>query len=400
MHRATRLASRMQLRVRLKTIAIGSGLVLLCSYGAGSARREVGDVARAEPPGGLAEARLPFNDRFLGWPVRPIHTQHPVRSSFLDPRAPGRSREYHNGIDVGVRDDRPETDAPPGRTHRIYAIESGRAVIPRGQTTAGCANRRVIIGHFEYWHVDTDGVLKSDERVRPGETIGWTCLGLWHLHLSERRVVHGTTTWVNPLRPGGKVAPYVDRLAPTIGAIRFFTPAFAGWSIRGNPLRSPNAGTPIPASQLRGTVDARALVADPQSFRGDFAAIPRLQPDLHPYRVAISLSRRDDGHLIFSREVFRADVYLTANAPGAGLPILFDFHYAPGTVQALPARDCLAQPARSCGGRYWLRLFAQTSGAFWDTTEHPDGAYRLEVRAWDALGNRGSAHADVVITNR
>jgi hypothetical protein len=244
----------------------------------------------------------------------------------------------------------------------------------------------VIIGHFEYWHVDTVGVLKADERVRPGEIVGWTCLGLWHVHLSERRVVRGTTTWVNPLRPGGKVAPYGDRLAPTIGAIRFFTPAFAGWSIRGNPLRSPNAGMQLPASQLRGTVDARALIADPQSFRGDFASIPRLQPHLHPYRVAISLTQRDDGHLIFSREVFRADIYFAANAPGAGLPILFDFHYAPGTVQALPAADCLAQRAASCGGRYWLRLFARTSGAFWDTTEHPDGipAARMPSRSFSA----------------
>jgi hypothetical protein len=112
-------------RIRVWPIALGGGLALLCACGPGSSRREGAGAANAEPPGALAPASPGYNDSFRGWPVRPLHTQHPLRSSFLDPRAPGRSREYHNGIDVGVRDDRPEPGAPAGRTHRVYAIEVG-----------------------------------------------------------------------------------------------------------------------------------------------------------------------------------------------------------------------------------------------------------------------------------
>jgi hypothetical protein len=224
----------MQIRIWVLSIAIATGLAVSDGWPASAPDTRAG-ASDTEPPGGIASGLIHYRDGFRGWPVRPLHAQHPVRSGFLDPRAPGRSREYHTGIDFGVRDDRPEIGAPRGRTHRVYAIEGGRAVISPRQARTSCANRKVVIGHFEYWHVDTVRVVPAGEKVRPGQTIGWTCAGLWHVHLSERLLGLGTATWVNPLRPGGKVAPYVDHSPPTIRAIRFFTPAFAGWSIRGRP---------------------------------------------------------------------------------------------------------------------------------------------------------------------
>jgi hypothetical protein len=50
----------------------------------------------------------PYADTFHGWPVAPVDDQHPVRGSFLDPRL---GQLYHNGIDVSVRDDQPESGA-------------------------------------------------------------------------------------------------------------------------------------------------------------------------------------------------------------------------------------------------------------------------------------------------
>ena len=67
-----------------------------------------------------------YNDDFRGWPVSPQHQQHPVRGTFLDPRPdPKLGAIYHTGVDVAVRDDRPEAGAPAGRTHRVFAIEGG-----------------------------------------------------------------------------------------------------------------------------------------------------------------------------------------------------------------------------------------------------------------------------------
>ena len=70
--------------------------------------------------------------------------------SFLDPRS---GLGYHHGIDISVRDDRPVAGAPPGRTHRVYALEGG----PVRQALSGLGPWKegiVRIGHFGYGHVE------------------------------------------------------------------------------------------------------------------------------------------------------------------------------------------------------------------------------------------------------
>ena len=80
----------------------------------------------AESVPGRLDAFQTYNDAWQGWPVLPLKRQHPIRGSFLDPRPdPRRGAIYHTGVDVAVRDDRPERGAPPGRTHRVFAIEGG-----------------------------------------------------------------------------------------------------------------------------------------------------------------------------------------------------------------------------------------------------------------------------------
>ena len=71
----------------------------------------------------MASMRRRYADDYRGWPVAPRTRQHPVRGSFLDPRAGALG--YHHGIDISVRDDRPVAGAPSGRTHRVYALEGG-----------------------------------------------------------------------------------------------------------------------------------------------------------------------------------------------------------------------------------------------------------------------------------
>ena len=96
-----------------------------------------------------------YADGYRGWPVAPRTKQHPVRGSFLDPRSGivTGGDGYHPGVDVAVRDDRPEAGAPPGRTHRVFALEGGRVwqvwrQPPPGSTLSGTrrTNMRKVLG--------------------------------------------------------------------------------------------------------------------------------------------------------------------------------------------------------------------------------------------------------------
>jgi hypothetical protein len=335
-------------------------------------------------PGRLLVSQT-YNDTWRGWPVRPRSRQHPIRGSFLDPRPdPELGAIYHEGVDIAVRDDRPETDAPPRRTHRVYAIEGGPvlAATPRG--VRGSAH----IGHFGYGHIDV--VVGMGETVTPGQHIGWTCEGDWHLHLSEFVFAGERTIVVNPLRPGGKLRPYVDRAPPVLREIRFYTPAIPEWGRRPGTsvARLPPAGRRLSRDSLFGLVDVRARVSDPQSFVGWFRELPHLAAPHHPFRLAVSVVSLATGRLVRRREVFRAEQLLD-------LPT--GRHFAPGTEQNLPASGCMnVHRTLRCDGVYWFRLFPLR---YWDTTRLPDGRYRLRVRAWDVAGNVSSDEVVVTIAN-
>jgi hypothetical protein len=335
-------------------------------------------------PGRLLVSQT-YNDTWRGWPVRPRSRQHPIRGSFLDPRPdPELGAIYHEGVDIAVRDDRPETGAPPRRTHRVYAIEGGPvlAATPRG--VRGSAH----IGHFGYGHIDV--VVGMGETVTPGQHIGWTCEGDWHLHLSEFVFAGERSIVVNPLRPGGKLRPYVDRAPPVLREIRFYTPAIPEWGRRPGTsvARLPPAGRRLSRDSLFGLVDVRARVSDPQSFVGWFRELPHLAAPHHPFRLAVSVVSLATGRLVRRREVFRAEQLLD-------LPT--GRHFAPGTEQNLPASGCMnVHRTLRCDGVYWFRLFPLR---YWDTTRLPDGRYRLRVRAWDVAGNVSSDEVVVTIAN-
>jgi hypothetical protein len=324
-----------------------------------------------------------YNDAFRGWPVRPHNRQHPVRGSFLDPRPdPEVGAVYHTGVDIAVRDDRPEPGAPRDRTHRVYAIESG--VVEQATPPGVCGNVRV--GHFGYGHVDAR--VSAGDRVRAGQHIGWTCRGWWHLHLTEWGVAGGRRQLVNPLRRAGKLKPYVDTAPPVIHEVRFYAPAEPRWTRRaGNAARFPQAGRRLDRSRLAGVVDARAWVSDPQSFVGWFRDVPALAAPHHPYRLGLLLVDRSTGRVVLRRTVFLS---LTAPSFAAGQ------HYAPGTSQNLSAKACLARREPECDGVYWFRLFQRP---YWNTSRLRNGRYLLVVRAWDAAGNRTRSDVPITIAN-
>ena len=334
-------------------------------------------------PGKLDVAQV-YNDTWRGWPVKPLHRQHPIRGSFLDPRPdPDFGAIYHDGVDVGVRDDRPEQGAPAGRTHRVFAIEGGPVFLATPRGARGFAR----VGHFGYGHIDP--VVQTGETVAPGQHVGWTCKGDWHVHLSEFVFTSGRPIVVNPLRPGGKVQPYVDEARPEIRELRFYTPATPDWSRRPTTsvARLPQAGTRLARDRLVGKVDVRVRVSDPQSFIGWFEELPWLAAPHHPFRLDVRIIDLAANRMVRRREAFRAERVLEQPA---------DRHFAPGTEQNLPAGGCMTRhTAIRCDGVYWFRLFPQ----FWDTTRLRDGRYEVRVRAWDVAGNVADASVPVTITN-
>jgi hypothetical protein len=317
--------------------------------------------------------------------VSPRNRQHPIRGSFLDPRPdPERGAIYHDGVDIAVRDDRPERGAPRGRTHRVYAIEGGPVFLATPPGVRGF----VHVGHFGYGHVDA--LVQPGETVAPGQLIGWTCAGDWHVHLSEFLFAGEARLVVNPLRREGKLHPYVDRAAPSIREVRFYTPATGEWGRRPNTsvARLPAAGRRLDRDALFGRVDVRARASDPQSFIGWFADLPHLAAPHHPFRMAVTIAQLATGKTVRRREVFRAEQLLGIDASR---------HYAPGTEQNLPANGCMKlHGSVSCDGVYWFRLFPLR---YWDTTRLPDGRYRLRVRVWDVPGNVSNADVVVRIAN-
>jgi hypothetical protein len=336
-------------------------------------------------PGKLDVAQT-YNDDYRGWPVAPVHEQHPIRGSFMDPRPdPDLGAIYHDGVDIAVRDDRPEPGAPPGRTHRVYAIEGGevRRATPRG------VRGLVDCGHFRYEHVDA--LVKVGDQVDPGDLIGWSCFDSWHVHVGEWIFPPGDDPiLVNPMRPGGKIRPYHDDAPPEIHEIRFYTPAEPEWTRRpeASVSRLPQAGTRLDKTRLSGKVDARVRLDDPQSFIGWFEELPWLAAPHHPLRVGVALVELSSGDVVLNRDVFRSEraVFTPAGQ-----------HFAPGTDQNLPANGCMAtHRTANCDGVYWFRLFPKP---YLDTTSLPNGRYHLRILAWDIAGNESEADTEVTIRN-
>ena len=184
-----------------------------------------------------------------GWPLKPFHEAHPLRSGLNE----WRPANMHIGIDIQALDGT-----------RVYAIQSGIA----GIAGVGTVDIRVRVGSYEYWHVQP--AIHPGQYVRAHHTIiGHVIRGAGHLHLSELR-----GGYLNPLRPGGRVlAPYRDSEEPVVGAphrsgAQVFVEAFDPQSLR----KTIKYRTPVlaPAAVAWRARDAhgRALTALRFAYRG------------------------------------------------------------------------------------------------------------------------------------
>ena len=380
-------------RFRGAALAIVSSALVLASAAGGAVAFAptptspvYGGIPGALPPG----FRYVYNDSYQGWPVNPRHAQHPIRGSFIDPRGKDDTglSGYHFGIDISVDDHHPDPGAPPLLSHRVYALESGTVSMPANELVHPCLDRRIEVGHFAYWHVSP--VVSVRQYVRAGVQIGWTCRGVWHVHLSEWQVYQGKRVWVNPLHKGGRLSPYVDTSPPLVRALVFVTPPVQPW-LPTVSLAQPDTSAQLSPSGLHGLVELRANITDPQSFLGFLSQNPAWPTGFAPYRVAVQIRDARTGRVVMNRVSFKAD-----QLPQTPYVV----HYAPRTIEDDNMQECVGPPALSkCIGTYWFRPFSRFREEYWNTRTVPNGRYTVTVRAYDVAGNVGSRNAEVTIKN-
>lgn len=330
--------------------------------------------------------RYHYDDDYTGWPVAPLHAAHALHGAFNDPRDGG----YHFGVDIAVDDSKPALLAPPGMSHRIFAVESGKVhYTRRGELSLNCNDRRFEVGHFAYWHASpwwAEGTY-----VHAGDMIGWTCLNEWHVHLSEWALVNGQRAWVNPLHAGGKLRPYADHAAPVIRAVSAYGPPDAWWSPH---TSSELAGSDGALSQvfdhLHGAVDLRAWIDDSQGDVGLYRDRHELAADISPYRIWVQIRRVADGAIVWQRSPWQSDLVLT------GRERLYA-HFAAHSRPPLPNDVC--HIAGDCDGRFFYHLLVSGNRYLWDTRLVRNGAYVLTIRAFDIGGNVGERNVSMTVRN-
>jgi hypothetical protein len=386
----------LHLRAAVLVLVVGLALLAVPGSGPGATGRVPTQPTPNGPVYGGIPGALPPNFHYVynalsrGWPVRPRSVQHPIRGAFIDPRGPDDNglSGYHFGVDINVDDRRPDPGAPPGLSDRVYALDSGFAVEPRNVQSRRCLNRRLDVGHFSFWHVSP--IVAAGQRVRAGQQIGWTCHGVWHVHLSEWQLYRGKRVWVDPLHQGGALVPYTDTAPPVVTKLVFVTPPARPWQPTKR-LAEPDTATAVPATGLHGLVELRAEVADPQSFAGFLSRNPAWPTVWTPFKLSVQIRDRHTGRRVMRRTSFEAD-----QMPQT--PYLV--HYAPGTIEDDNMQECIGPPQLpKCDGITWLRPFSRFRQEFWNTRAVANGAYVVTVRASDIAGNSGSKSITVNVKN-
>lgn len=269
--------------------------------------------------GGCSTGCRPAGAR-SGWPLKPFHEQHGLRSGLNERRDSG----FHVGIDIEALDRQP-----------VYALQPGYAHIIQ----AHGGDARVQIGSYIYWHVKI--YVHEGEFVEPfSQVVGIVHVSTRHLHLSE--LIGGT--YVNPLRPGGRVlTPWTDEEPPVIGR-----PTLYG--------------------------DGSAIVSafDPQSFAPRvYYETPVLAPAALAYRVFDEQARPVGG----LQWALRGTRWLP---PGLVSTVFTSAAHRPGYLCFALKLICIPNWEYHLAGGLAPRV---PRGSL------PHGRYRLSVYAWDWYGN-------------
>jgi hypothetical protein len=135
-----------------------------------------------------------------GWPLKPFHEQHTIRSGIDELRTSG----FHVAEDIDA-----------GQGQAVYPIESGYVNI----RYPGTPDVNVDVGHFYYWHI-TPSVHNGQYVTAYKTVLGHVIYNFKHVAFSE---VTGPERYINPLRPGGLLRPYSDTERPIIGTPHIYS---------------------------------------------------------------------------------------------------------------------------------------------------------------------------------
>ena len=282
------------------------------------------------------------------WPLKPFYRQHPIGSTFGDPRmvfkrtlgrgalnGPGRFY-FHNGVDIHAR---------PGTP--VYPIFSGIVRRLSGSAVAVGSPGRPT---FQYYHLKP--AVRSGRRVVAQRTVlGWVTHAAGHVHLSEVYLGHD----LNPLARG-RLQPYRDWTTPHVREIDFR-------DARGRPM------SPL---GVHGRVEVFADAYDlPVPIAGFSLGLPVV-----PAVVSWRLARAGGG--VLRRLQTPVDFRVTEPPNWAFWRI-----YGRGTYPNGPVFG--GQLYKKMPGRYLFRLTPRGL----DTRRLANGAYVITVIARDIRGNRG-----------
>ena len=318
--------------------------------------------------------------------------QHPIRGSFLDPAARSRARR---DLPRRASTSPCATTGPSAARRRDARTASSRSRAGRcRRATPRGARGLVRVGHFGYGHIDPLVRTGRDRRARRS-TIGWTCDGDWHVHLSEfvftdrRRRSSSTRSG----RAGSCTRTSTARAPDDPGdPLLHARDARAGRGGRTTSVaRLPQAGRRLDEDRAR---------------RPGRRPRPRERPaDLHRLVRGAAVARRAapsvparghgpsdlaTGRVVRRREVFRAE-QLLGLAAGQSLRA------------RAPSRTCPRTAACGCHALGAAATASTGSGSsrvrYWDTTQLADGRYRrARCAPGTSAGNLRSA--DAYVTDR
>jgi hypothetical protein len=235
-----------------------------------------------------------------------------------------------------------DVSAPDGTP--VYAVEAGTVHVGGTQDLA-------VVGaeEYAYWHIVP--AVRAGQHVAKHALLGHIADTWGHVHLAERR----SGQYWNPLRAGA-LTPFEDYGAPVVDRIV-----------------AERRGSPLDPRSLARVVD---LIAEAH----DNPPIPA-QPPWHGLPVTPALLRWRLSH----RGTEVVPWKIVADFRSTLIPkSRYAVVYAPGTRQNHPNAPGLY--------RFWL-------ARKWDTRQHRDGAYRLDVEAADIRGNASRRHLELVLAN-
>ena len=281
------------------------------------------------------------------WPIKPFDRPHPIRGNLNDPRMSHRhgdgpgSSSFHSGVDISA----------PGGT-AVYTVAAGHVCTLEG----GYQGHPTMVGvcgkgfEFAYWHIKP--VVESGQRLDEHQLLGYVIKKCGHVHLSE---MWDKRTW-NPLR-AGVLTPYHDHSKPTIVSATLYR--------NGSYL-------PLSGASLSGRIDLVVDTFDTPELKSNWPWA-RVTPALIRWRL---LSVASGKALIPTRTSL--DSRLNK------LKVAAAEVFAPGTRKNRVKRAGVYN--------FWLvRGF--------DTSELPNGAYKLVVLVSDSRGNTARKTFELRVDN-